>query len=581
MVLPEGANEEDVGRPHSSRKLYLVLGALAVAIGAVVLGALTSPDPPPLTTPEAVPETSTITTAPNPGLVDVDEFSVEQIEVGGHLEWEQAASFEEFFPQTLVEHEGWIYLFGQARPIWEGDPGRVVAWRSQDGTQWEELGDVLGVDAAIIAVSSTTQGLVAVERDSQDGELGVWTSDDALSWTPRPIPMSPDKPYLVTYPQAIFADQEMLIVVASQRADFEALIEEHLRRTDRDTDISLNRGWGIDYTEEGTVITVYGPLGMAALSVPIDELGLTEAEITEAESGFGGGSASTPVWTSPGDGEWIETSIEGAEWIDSLVETNRGDLLAMGYSRSGEQTWSSIDGITWEEHEDDQSPSRVRNWGERLVAASNNSPEVLVSDDAVSWEESGLRRFFPAPIDWYVSDLTADSAGIAVAVEGWSQTSGPAPRPDAPQITRDGVTVTMDFSSGRFETEVDDETLTWTVYGQPVEDAIEVDLVDSAVTFLHPETGEPLLTLTFEEVERAEQEYWMGGSSDARFSAIALSADGTEWTIQGVEEELGREARVADIELADRRLVALTVTGIDYYSPYPTPGFEVWTAPVP
>jgi hypothetical protein len=516
-------------------------------------------------------------------LVDVETFSVSQIETGERLEWELSQSFEGLFPQVLVEHEGRLYLFAQTNPIWELDPGRVVTWHSDDGASWEGLGGALGGDAGVMAVSSTSRGLLAVERGNRGEAPRVWTSNDAISWTAHPMPHHSENPHLLTYPQAVFADEERVVVVTAQQFDFETLIEDHLRDTVHDVDITLARGWSSDYTDDGMVITVYGPLGIPALSVPVEDLGITAQEMVEATRAFGGDNHSTTVWTTLDDGEWIETEIEGAQWVDSIVETNRGDLLATGYGMSGEQTWSSIDGISWEGHVGEDNPSRASTWGGRLVAVSDEWPEVLVSEDAVSWEETGLRHLFPAPIEWHVNDLTADNGGIAVSVEGWSQRRGLAPqRPDPPTITRDGVTLTMDFNTGRFEIDTGNETVTWMMYGEPGAGARpEVDLIESTVSFPHPETGEPLITLTFAALERAEQEFWIGSSSNQRFPVIAFSPDGGNWTIQGIEEEFGVEARITDIEMAGDRLIAVVVRGVDYYSPNPRPGYEVWTAIIP
>jgi hypothetical protein len=138
----------------------------------------------------------------------------------------------------------------------------------------------------------------------------------------------------------------------------------------------------------------------------------------------------------------------------------------------------------------------------------------------------------------------------------------------------------LDFDSGHFEMELGDEVLSWRMFSEPAED-IDVDLGEQMVIFLHPDSGEELGRFGFDDLEDAEEEYWVGSFASQQFHALALSEDAQTWAIQDVGTELGEESRVTQLEMTDGRLVVAVVNSTDFYLPDADPGFEVWTAPLP
>lgn len=583
MVLPEGTHSEEE-RPRRSRTILFALAFVAVTAAVLTLGALTSPDPEALPSPStseaALAPSTTTTSTPRPQSVDVQTFGVEEIETGHQFDWELAAEFGDAYPHTMVSHEGWLYLFGSATPIWAPEPGGLTAWRSRNGTDWESLGNVLGYEVEITHVEATAQGLVALERSQDSAGFNIWLSDDGIDWTPRWVPTDGGARHVVAFPQGLYGDEERLVVGATFEFDGEALLEEHLRAVGQEIDLTLSRGWGTDYTEDGVQLVVYGPLGIPVIATSAEELGLTGEEIRRLENGLDTRTDAVSVWVSEEGAPWVRGQIEGAQWIESIVGASNRELFAFGFGVTGEQAWRSVDGLTWEESSAGPGPLRATTWRESLLAAGG-SAEILVSKDAENWEETGLRLLFPAPIDWQVSELTASPAGIAAAILGWEQTTRVDPQRPATPTLRDGTaTLSLDFDSGHFEMEVGDDVLSWRMYGE-IDNGIETDLSEQVVIFLHPDSGDELGRFGFDDLEAAEQEYWVGAFSSQEFHAMVFSEDARSWSIQDVDDEFGDDSRVAQLEMVDGRLVAAVVNTASMWSSQPNPGFEVWTAPLP
>jgi hypothetical protein len=588
VVLPEGAGEKK-DRPRKSRTIFLVLGAFAIAAGSLALGALTSPDPAPLTIPDATPETSTpttttttTTTVPHPRVVEVSTFDVSEIASGPPYDWSLAETIDDFFIHTLVEHEGWLYLFGAESPMWVGDEGGLTAWRSTDGVEWESLGTVIDPKTQVGQVTSTGRGLVAIEPAPVAGRLGIWSSSDGIRWQREEVAAPIASAAAILRGGAVFGDEERLVITASVEFDLSSLLEEHLRASDLTTDLLATGGWSIDNTTDGAVVTVYGPLGIAAYSVPAEELGLTPEEATAAYRGFSD-FRQTAVWVSHSDDDWISSEIPGSPWIQSMTETRDGELLAFGFGSRGPTVWRSRDGLNWTESGIVLSPTAARPWGDRLVGPANNRPAVMVSEDGTNWEEVGdLNRHFPAPISWNVFALGAGDAGVAASVRGWARTdmSGPG-RPDPPVITQGETTLTLDFFRSELELESEGQTYSWSMHrdGQP---GISVDVGDAAVVFSDPDTGAQLAQFSYETLTAAEEEYWLGSFAEERFDAIAVTTDGENWSIEDVEDAFGGNTIPEQIAVYSGRMVVVVGDLPDSLLRAPTSrSYEVWTASIP
>lgn len=585
MVLPEGTRDES-RRRRSSRSGLTVLAGASIVIGVFAIGALTSPEPGTSTIPEAVPEpssTTSTTVEPGPSLVDVATFDVTEIESGAPLAWELTLPLQFRRVISLVNHEGWLYVFADATPSWAERAGGLQAWRSVDGLEWKPLGTVIGRAVQIGEVTATGQGLVATSLSRTPNGLDIWISDDGVDWERQQL-MQPDAAQnAYVFANAVYGDGEKLVITAALEFDIRALLERQLRETGVDVDLSRNHGWGAEETADGVRFTIYGPLGIVIHQATASELGMSAAEAQLAVSGFSQ-SSETLVWVSTSDGDWIESSIQGSPWVNDMAATPDGELLAFGFGTRGPTVWRSRDGISWVESGLVLSPRSAQLWGNRLIGPSDSSAWVMISEDGASWEHTSLHEHFPAPISWQVQELVAGDSGVAAVVEGWAQTTLVGPeRPDSPTITRKGVTLTMDFDRGEFEVDTGDDTHAWGMFrGSLVPEGMNVDLVAGTVGFSDPGTGKPLIEVTFEDLEGAEQEYWLGKFDERSFTAFAYSPDGETWSVQDAHDIFGEDPGVSHVAMTPDRMVAVVERLAGTLRPDgPMPTSEVWTAPIP
>jgi hypothetical protein len=584
MVLPDGTRS-DGRRPTTGRRAFFAIAACALAAGVLALGALTTPEE--TAAPEPSTTTSTVEELETP--IDLDNFTVDQIAVGEPLRWELTDSFDDTFPHSIVVHDGTVYLFGSDSGLWDDDSGGLRAWRSTDGVTWESLGQTIGLEHKIGSVTSTAQGLIALEIGSHEG-FTIWRSEDGIRWIPELVPVETGNEYATVYPRAVGATEEMVVVAADIDLDALRFIESRLPDSMGAGIETGNFGWDTRLSDEGVtvVFTFHGPLGIPALSVTSDEMGLSDEEVRWLTQGYAP-SEDDSIWgartwvRSDGDTKWTLGDIEGVAWVESISVTPGDPPLVFAYGSSGLATWASLDeGLTWERQPvTGQHPHLAEPWGDRFVRMHSNWLDVLVSDDGETWKTTGLDSLFPSTIGWGAGPLAAGTGGIAVGIEGWGEQNEPVQVPEPTTLMRDGVTLTIDIEHGNIELESAELKSTWALFGQTPPQNLSIDLANRILTFLEPASGEPLLSMTFDELEEIEADYWNGHQQGAQHQAFAFSADGAEWTVQAMEQVIGEGSRVTELAVIGDRVVALVLDSSAIYRSNQVPGFEIWTAPIP
>ncbi|MFZ0014204.1 MAG: hypothetical protein WAL25_08830, partial [Acidimicrobiia bacterium] len=416
MVSPEGTSPPD--RPRSARKtIALGAGGLALAIGAISLGALTAPQP------EAVvitTTTSTTTTAVVERPIDMDNFSIAEIETGTPLDWRRVETVVEGFPVGLLREDGWLYLFATDVPSFTAsDRGGLVAWRSEDGLEWEKLGQVIDRSQQITQVRTTPQGLVAFGSDHDSRSLVVWRSDDAISWEPDPIAIGEVASAVTIYAQAVGGNEQVLVVSASLQFDVSRLVADKLEDQIGDR-IDLSRyGWSTDLVDDEYIFQLWGPVGFPLFETTATELDLSEAELDALNDSYRGGNESNRLWASTAGGEWQPIELPNSVWVDSISADASGEIVVVGSGNQGPKTWTSDDGLIWEEASSSRRPYVVEQWNDRLVGPSmNGGARFLVSDDGRDWVELGPDDTFPLPIQWNIQSIGAGPGGIIASVWG-------------------------------------------------------------------------------------------------------------------------------------------------------------------
>lgn len=553
------------------------IAAVALAIGALTLGALTSP------APEATLETSTTTTTTIEVLeqpIDYDHFTVEQIATGEQLNWRQVAIGQGGGGTGLISQLGVLYMFTPSQVTVVGEPSGLRAYRSFDGSSWEDLGEVIATDGFVAAVGATPFGLMAIESNSSDGPVVAWRSTDAIDWEPTVIEQSDSS--VAFHSDAIGANSGLVVVAGSVHDDGTPILQRRL--ADYGLDIDLRSvGWSIDSYGEDATVVLYGPLGITAMSIPVSEIGLTEEERILLQRGtIGEGEAA--VWSTSDGVTWIPSTIERVNWVSSITPSPDGSLLVFGFDSAGHGLWRTFDGVTWEKLPFGLRAERAAQWRGQLAGLSGQGPpEVLVSSDGETWSELGLADYFPTRIGWSPTAIATSDAAIAVTVQGFHQdaSSGRVEQAEPLVLERNGTKLTLDLEQGLIGMDDGETIRSWYVYGNATnpEDLV-VDLIGRTVTFLDS-TGQQLVTFGFDELEQAEQEYFVSTyPPNVTFDALAYTQDGNSWAIQDLDEAFGPGTRVLGLAATPFALVAVVQPSEVYF----TSGegeIQIWYAHLP
>lgn len=571
MVSPEGARSDHSRSEKRGRRALFVGAALVVAVGFAALGALTSSDDQQLAIETT---TTTITTSTTIGEIlppiDLNDFTVEQLETGPPLQWSRVASIDTGYPIGLTEHRGEVYLFATAVPEFGDQPAGLSAWRWRDGSQWESLGEVIGDDYHVSMVASTDRGLVAAGTAADGSSLVVWISPDGERWTETEFTDEDEHYSSRHHPMAIGASGDLLVVAAGSDIDRQMLLEERLQAAGIELDLT-HLHWSTTWRgEEGHRLTIDGPLGMAAVEVGLETLDLTEEETRWIDEGYQPTPA-VSIWANQGGtDEWNLTSIDGVEWVESIVTRPDGALTLIGWGPAGRLSQQTHDGLTWTGFDPEREPIQIQSWGDRYVGVDENArrPELVVSDDGFSWEPVGLAERFPLPLHWSVAALGSGDDGLAMSVVGYDTRATITDRPATSITTDEGYRLTLDLESRVMELTTDAATHSWEIYGAETPEGVELDPFERIVTLSDPKSGAVLAELGFEELMRAEHAYYMERFQSDEHKALVFTEDGSQWTVQSSAGVIGADTWIHLLEVASDHVFAASE-------------FELWVAEIP
>lgn len=578
MILPDGSGA-DTGRPGASRAGLFAAAGLVVVAGFVLMGILSPAQP------VAVEETTTTSTsiADLEPPFDTETFAVSQIARGEPFAWQPVMILDDSYPMALFDHEGWIYLFSTERPNFSGyERGGLRGWRSGDGESWEPLGQVIPERHRISQIVSTPRGLVALEQTDEPG-FAVWRSAFGFDWTVEEVSVEGLGPSETVAPQTVGGSESVLVVAGNRYVDVQRRIREGFGSLGAGDDVGFPYGWTVDTRGEEVEFQLYGPLGLSLAVLTPEDIDLTEAEVEALVDEWNGRNASAEVWTRIGEGPWRETEIPGASYVEAIVTTPHGELIAVGYGSSGPANWSSDDGLNWERADRIPRPYGVDNWRGTLVGPSEGGrTSVLISGENGDWEEIGPHEHFPTEFSWHIGPVGAGPGGIAALVTSWDRYTFEPEEPLEPVTLRNGdATLTIDFQSGSYSVVTSDgSTHTWQMHGVSTPEGITVDLASPVIEFHDPDTGELLATFTIEELTEAETSYWGGHHQPAAHRAVVFTSDGEEWSIQD-GAVLGNDLEIMHIEVSETHVVAAGINPAGLYDPSLSPGFGLWSAPIP
>lgn len=589
MVLPDSPGS-DSSRPKTGRTALFVAAALLIVVGFTALGVLSPAEP--VAIEETTTTSTTIEEVEPP--IDPENFTVDQIARGEPFEWRSAMHLDDTFPIALFDHEGWIYLFSTERPNFSGfDQGGLRGWRTADAESWEPLGQVIPESHVITRVSSTGQGVVALEWRESGKAFALWQSDNGIEWSVEEVPVQDLDVGRAVSPSAAGGSDSMLVVAGQVNVDVHRRLQERLSSQGGESlDLTLF-GWGIEIIGDEVQFQLYGPLGFPLAVVTSDELGLSPEEVEAVIDEYEGRDPETIVWSRREESGWQQAEIPGAFSIETIRATPDGDVVAFGYGRTGFSTWSSRDGLNWEETAATRGPYRIDDWHGRLVGPSDTGrAAVVVSDEDDSWEDIGPATHFPNAFDWTIDATGAGPGGIAAMITGWDRGSFEPVEPgEPPELTSNGATLTLDLYNGSYTLQTPDGTMhTWTTQrGTP--EGVSLDMANAAITFHDPDTGDLIAAFPIEDIREVQNSYWAGHPSPAAHHAFAFTPDGVEWTIQdllatcpneGWCRIFGRDSSISHLEVTESHVVAIIVmSAAGRFDPTLPPGFQVWSAPIP
>jgi hypothetical protein len=230
---------------------------------------------------------------------------------------------------------------------WDED---AAVWTSVDGSVWTRIPhneDVFG-SARLWTVVAGGPGLVAVGDDLQQdavgerGSVGVWVSNDGLSWSRVPLD---DSVFARATVESVVAGGPGLVAVGHTGTDDD--YEEGPPSDDWDAAVWVSPD-GMSWSRVAHDEAVFGGDGPVAMyDVTVGGPGLV------ADGGRNQGAVG---WTSQDGLEWVrvphDESISGSRailpWItDAMFSVASGgdDLVAV--DEDDDQLWASNDGLTW------------------------------------------------------------------------------------------------------------------------------------------------------------------------------------------------------------------------------------------
>ncbi len=251
---------------------------------------------------------------------------------------------------------------------------------------------------------------------------------------------------------------------------------------------------------------------------------------------------------------------------------------------------TSTDGAVWNEV---SSPSGVMGGslqaaGDTLIfmaySETGGTLTFVSTDGAQSWTEAPLETSLFESYTQFLSGevgTVAFTSGLLEPFEDSFGFPGPAERP---VLERDGFELEVDYNVGTYTLRGPDGAEIYVVgeeelYGDDTSDAVRMNPISGALTWLDPETGEDLVTFTdddweaaYEEIDQVETEFYDGGYEEPQQGfELQFSPDGTTWTELDASELIDVEPNTSVQPLAvgdDEVVISLTT--------YNEPPEELW-----
>ncbi len=556
----EGVVERDPGPMTTAFRVLLaavLLGGIAIGLAVSRISGTDTP------TAAAVeePEPSADVDAPRTGVSSAEDAEPDEargaaaVVVEDPLILTATGQIGEVWPVTLIEVEGIHILYGSDQPPFGApDSTGLQAWTSTDNASWHSIGTVIPAPAVVHSVVTTSRGVIAIGTADTDSPA-LFRSDDGRSWTATPLPLT-DTDGSSLIPTAVAANDDAIVIVSgSGFARYERATRAITSAIPERFRPSADNGFALGASGEPFSVQVYGPLGIAIFAATGDELGLDD-DVIDAYTGVHGEQHAT-IWSSTDAENWTSSTIENIQ-IQAVSTTDDGRFIAFGFGRDGEQTFTSRDGSTWTAA---PTPSRVQipaagpvGW---LASSHDRLATLLFSTDGQAWHQIDLGDALDRTSEWRFHPLAAGDGGVAAIATGFDATVF-RNQPQSVLIERDGFTVAHDpmMSTLTITDDAGIEVFRGRTHTNRQHDAIVYDPDALAVTFL-AESGDPLLTLSLNELWVANETSYRGiGPGDVRQLLLA-SPDGTAWHVTELSSNSGLHPSTHSIRIEETSVIVV------------------------
>jgi hypothetical protein len=486
--------------------------------------------------------------------------------------WERVLDLGERDLDTLVATDSGLWAVEEARY----EPNAL--WHSTDGIEWTQRDAVavLGDGAIVDAIAEGGPGLLAIgSMPAGDArEAMAWTSADGQTWTASPLGYTmpaPEQPFMVSelMIQAIAAGPGGAVIATWPHTSIDhGLLEPAVAAAlpvalrDFATDMGV-------MIEPQRVRVSVGPFEV--LSEPMSELDVDRDLMDAYASGVGGGMEEQLLIFATDDyvswqqvDEWA-----GGDRAPSYMTAAGDGFLAASFTWGGEPgLYASADGLTWEPVEPpaDRTPIRwLETDGGRVLLVGDQRGQLAVwesTDDGETWS-------FVTSVPDDAWDVRTGAFGMVAMgeepSEWWDRSQW---RPTV--IEQDGYTMSIaEGPSGLTLTGQDGETLlSDDLYGagdgptgMALPSSVTADNDRGVFTVTDPESGEELMSVTYQEMEDAfERAQGPTGAGPQMF--VAYSADGQAWSKQLIPEIAGAAGWIGSMAVGDD-YVAMVVSEMD------------------
>lgn len=458
------------------------------------LGRLTPPSA------EGIEETTTTTAATleTPTTpIDKASWSVANIATKAQLTWANAPTIETW-PVGLFEVDGTLLLFGTpSAPYAPGDRYGLDLWTSKNGLSWEPMGSIVSPEVAIHQVKMWENRFIAT-GSLEDGSLILLTSEDGFDWARTDGP--PSSPDTMGAFGVVHASEDMLILSQIQGLTDQRVVENALPEEWRGDDMT----WDVRGRPDNATITVRGPLGIAAVQFTAEELGLTTKDMAPYVERLAQ-PMETMLWLWDEKG-WHSTTIEAFQ-ISGIHVLPDGRLVAAGDGSAGPTAWTSIDGRSWTRVSALSELNKLsyfsQPWRGGVITNYPFSPDLLFSSDFEKWESLGVADLLPNVFLWNYYPIAASDAGIALVASTYLDADPGQSR--SASIEAAEFTLTLSPNSGSLVLRRgEDPVVNIATWNNAPQDTTVLDFEQRTITFLDPDTVEPLVSFGFDEVQRLE-----------------------------------------------------------------------------